>query len=395
MLLDRYGVRVSGPLERWAQEFVSGLARLGYALPSIRRVLFVFVFVNHWLGTRRLRPGNLTAEHVEQLRRARRSDNYRRSLAKVLQFLRGVGAVPPVRPIARRTGLDRLLDRYREYLVDQRGLSGGVVRWYCTLAQRFLRGRPRDAHLRRLTAGEVREFLRQEARGFSSRHAGCVASALRSLVRFLHAEGRIPASLVGAVPSIAGWRGAALPRALTPGAVRRMLRSCDRRTRSGRRDYAVLLLLVRLGLRAGEVARLELDALDWRRGEVVVHGKGKTLSRLPLPQDVGQALSAYLMRRPRVASRALFLRSRAPLQRLTQPAITHLVAKASQRAGLARVGPHQLRHTLATEMLRRGATLAQIAQVLRHRSLTTTALYARVDRVALRELAQPWPGGVA
>ncbi len=395
MLLDEYGVRVSGPLEPWAQEFASGLARLGYALSAIRPVLFVFAFVSHWLGTRRLRPGDVTAEHVERLRRARRSDGYARSLSKVLRFLRGAGVVPPERPIIRRTGLDRLLDRYREYLADVRGLSGGVVRWYCILAGRFLEGRPRHAHLRRLAADEVREFLRQEARGFSSGHAGWVASALRSLLRFLHADGRIPSSLVDAVPAISRWRGASLPQALTPGAVRRVLRSCDRRTLMGRRDFAVLMLLVRLGLRAGEVVRLELDALDWRHGEVVVHGKGRTLARLPIPQDVGQALSAYLVRRPRVDSRALFLRSRAPLRPLTQPAITHLVAQASKRAGLARMHPHQLRHTLATEMLRRGATLAQIAQVLRHRSLTTTALYAKVDRVALRELAQPWPGGVS
>lgn len=395
MLLDEYGVRVSGPLEPWAQEFASGLAGLGYALPAIRPVLFVFAFVSHWLRKRRLRPGNLTAEHVEQLRRVRRSDIYRRSLSKVLQFLRGVGVAPPEHPSTRRTGLDRLLDRYRAYLTDERGLSDKVVRWYCILAGRFLGDRPRGAPLRQLSAGEVREFLRNEVRGFSPGHARWVASALRSLVRFLHVEGRILASLVNAVPSISGWRGASLPRALTPGCVRRVLHSCDRRTLSGRRDHAILLLLVRLGLRAGEVARLDLDALDWRRGEVVVHGKGKTLARLPLPQDVGAALSAYLVRRPRADSRALFLRSRAPLQRLTQPAITHVVAKASQRAGLARVSPHRLRHTLATEMLRRGATLAQIAQVLRHRSLATTALYAKVDRVALREVAQPWPGGVA
>lgn len=395
MLIKEYGVQVSGPLGRWAQEFASQLASLGYVWLVIRRALFVFAFVSNWLGTRGLRPGDVTAKQVEHLRHARRGIGYGRSLSKVLEFLRQVGEVPPVRLIARRTGLERLLDRYREYLVDERGLSGKVVRWYCVVAGRLLKGRPRGAHLRRLTAREVGEFLRKEARGFSPGYVGCVASALRSLVRFLHADGQIPASLVGAVPSIAGWRGASLPQALTPGAVRRMLCRCDRRTRIGLRDFAVLTLLIRLGLRAGEVAGLELDALDWRQGEVVVHGKGKTLSRLPIPQDAGQALSAYLVRRPRVDSRALFLRSRAPLQRLTQTGITHLVAKASQRAGLARVCPHQLRHTLATEMLRRGATLAQIAQVLRHRSLATTAIYAKVDRVALRDLAQPWPGGVA
>ena len=395
MPLDLYGVRVSGPLARWAREFAAGLVSVGYVRSSIRNALFVFAFVSVWLGARRLRPGDVTAKRLDHLRHARRGAVYARSLSKVLQFLREVGAVPPVRPNARRTGLDRLLDRYREYLVDERGLSDGVVRWYCILAGRFLKGRPRGAHLRRLTAGEVREFLRNEARGFTSGYAGCVAGALRSWVRFLHVEGRIPASLMGAVPSIAGWRGTSLPQALTPGAVRRLLRGCDRRTLIGRRDYAVMMLLVRLGLRAGEVVRLELDALDWRQGEMVVHGKGKSLARLPLPQDVGQALTAYLVRRPRADSRALFLRSRAPLQRLTPAGITHVVVQAAKRAGLAHASPHQLRHTLAPELLRRGATLAQIAQVLRHRSVATTATYARVDRVALRELAQPWPGGVA
>ena len=395
MLLDEYRVEVSGPLERWAQEFASALARVGYVWPSIRGTLFAFAFVSHWLRTRRLQPRNVTAQHVEGLRRARRSESYRRSLSKVLEFLGEAGAIPPLRPTTPRTALDRLLDRYREYLTDERGLSGGVVRWYGLVAGRLLKGRARDAHLHRLSANQVREFLREEACGVSSRQAGYVATALRSLLRFLHVDGRIPASLVGAIPSISGWRGASLPRSVTSGAVCKLLRSCDRRTLLGRRDYAVLLLLVRLGLRAGEVAHLGLAALDWRAGEVVVHGKGKTLARLPLPQDVGQALSAYLLRRPRGDSRAVFLRSRAPLRPLTQTGITHVVEKASKRAGLGRVSPHQLRHTSATEMLRRGATLAQIAQVLRHRSLTTTAIYAKVDRAALRELAQPWPGGVA
>ncbi|MGH8703535.1 MAG: tyrosine-type recombinase/integrase [Burkholderiales bacterium] len=395
MLLDEYGVEVLGPLERWAPKFASGLASLGYVWPSIHRALSVFAFVSDWLGTRRLRPRDVTAEQAELLRRARRSDDYRRSLTKVLQFLRGAGGVPTVRPSTQRTGLDRLLDRYREYLTDERGLSDGVVRWYGTVAGRLLKGCERNADFRRLSADQVREFLRKEAHGFSPRQAGYVATALRSVLRFMYTKRLTPASLVGAVPSIAGWRGASLPQAVTSGAVRKLLCGCDRRTLIGRRDHAIMLLLARLGLRAGEVARLELEALDWRAGEVVVHGKGKSLSRLPLPQDVGQALSVYLTRRPRADSRAVFLRSRAPLRPLTQTGITHVVAKASKRAEFARLSPHKLRHALATEMLRRGATLAQIAQVLRHRSVTTTALYAKVDRTALRELAQPWPGGVA
>ncbi len=395
MLLDEYGVPVSGPLERWAQEFASALGSRGYVEASIRRALFVFAFVSHWLGARRLRPGNVTVEHVERLRRARRGDGYRRSLSKGLEFLREAGAIPGVRPTRKLTALDRLLDRYRGYLRDERGLSDGVVGWYGTVAARLLKGWERNADFRRLSADQVREFLRTEAHGFSSRQAGYIATALRSLLRFLHAKGLTLGSLVGAVPSISGWRGGSLPQAVNSGAVRKLLRSCDRRTLIGRRDHAIMLLLARLGLRAGEVARLELAALDWRAGEVVVHGKGKSLARLPLPHDVGQALSAYLTRRPRVDSRPVFLRSRAPLRSLGQTGITHVVAEASKRAGLARLSPHQLRHTLAVEMLRRGATLTQIAQVLRHRTVTTTALYAKVDRTALRKLAQPWSGGVA
>ena len=277
MLLDEYGVQVSGPLERWASGFASRMASQGYCWLLIRRALLVLAFVSNWLGARRLRPGNVTAEHLARLRQARRGDDNRRALSKVLEFLRAAGAIPPVRPTSERTVLGRLLDRYREHLADERGLSDGVVRWYGTVAGRFLKGCERNADFRRLSAGGVREFLRKEARGFSSGQAGYVATALRSLLRYLHADGRIPTSLVRAVPSISGWRGASLPQAVTAGVVRKLLRGCDRRTLIGRRDHAILLLLVRLGLRAGEVARLELAAFEWRAGEIVVHGKGRPL----------------------------------------------------------------------------------------------------------------------
>lgn len=393
MLLDEYGVHVSGPLERWAAGFASRLASQGYCWLLIHRALFVLAFVSNWLGARRLHPRQVTAEHLERLGRARRGDGNRRALSRVFAFLRESGAIPLACPRLRRTVLSRLLDRYRKHLVDERGLSAGVVHWYVTVAGRLLRGCDRR-NVRRLNAKRVRAFLRNEAHGFSSGQAGHVASALRSLLRFLYADRLTATSLVGAVPSVAGWRGASLPRTVSAHVVRKLLGSCDCRTLIGRRDHAILLLLARLGLRAGEVTRLQLEALDWRAGEVVVHGKGKSLARLPLPQDVGEALSGYLTRRPRTDSRAVFLRSRAPLRPMTQTGITHVVANASRRAGVARVSPHKLRHTLASEMLRRGATLAEIAQVLRHRSVVTTALYAKVDRVALRELAQPWPEGV-
>lgn len=401
MLLEEFGVRVEGPLAPWASGFASELARCGYMHRSISRQLGVFAYASRWLRRRGLRPRDLTPARVERLLQSRCRDGYthwrtRRGITPMLEYLRAVDVVSTAaRPARLRNYSDRLLGQYHDYLVQERGLVTATVRSLCNIARKFLAQRASAASVRALSAANVRDFFRKQSRGFSTGYAGSISSALRSLLRFLHVEGRIPAPLEGAVPSIAGWRLTSLPKSLTPSAVRRLLQSCDRRRLIGRRDYAVLVLVVRLGLRACEVVRLELEDLDWRRGEIVVRGKGKTVSRLPMPKDVGDALSAYVVRRPRVVSRAVFLRSLAPLRPGTTSTIKQLVAKASRRAGLPLVSPHKLRHTVATEMLRRGGSLAEIAQVLRHRSLATTAIYAKVDRTALRDLAQPWPGGVA
>jgi len=243
----------------------------------------------------------------------------------------------------------------------------------------------------------VSRFLARECpkRGVSG--ARDLVCALRSLLRYLQLAGLIEAPLVWAVPSVAELRDRTLPRGLAPGAVKKLLASCDRRRLVGRRDYAILLLLSRLGLRAGEVAGLKLDDVDWRGGLLLVRGKGGRHDQLPLPVDVGEALVSYLRRRPRCESRALFLRTAAPREGLSRSAIGWVVRAACDRAGLPRVGAHRLRHTAATEMLRQGASLAEIGQVLRHREQKTTAIYAKVDRKALRPLARPWPSqaGVA
>jgi integrase len=246
-----------------------------------------------------------------------------------------------------------------------------------------------------LNAADVSEFLAWECSRRSTASAQQLVTGLRALLRYLHVTDVIEVPLRWAVPAVADRRGLSLPRGLEPAAVARLLTSCDRRSLTGRRDYAVLLLLARLGLRAGEVAAMRLEDLDWRVGELLVRGKGNRHERLPLPVDVGEALVSYLRWRPASECRAVFLCVRAPLGPLSAGVVSQIVRAACTRAGLERVGAHRLRHTAATRMLRAGASLPEIAQVLRHQRLETTAQYARVDRQALRVVARPWPGGAA
>jgi integrase len=220
-----------------------------------------------------------------------------------------------------------------------------------------------------------------------------MTTRLRALLRYLYVEGLVPEALAGAVPSVAHWQLASLPKALGHGQVARLLRSCDRRTGVGRRDFAIITVLWRLGLRAGEVARLSLDDIDWTTGEVVVRGKRRREDRLPLPADVGEALVAWLRRgRPASGRREVFLRVRAPIVALSAGGVTAVVRQACRRAGMPLCGAHRLRHTAATELLRAGGSLAEVGQVLRHQESATTSLYAKVDRRALGAVVRPWPG---
>jgi len=304
--------------------------------------------------------------------------------------------------VVRRSAVDALLDEYEQFLVKERGLqastAGGYYRSYAEkfLSHRF--GSKKPAELSCLNANDITTFILHESRTSSVGTTKLVVSVVRSLLRFLHVRGDLQSDLVGAVPAVAGWRQAGVPKFISPRELQQLLNSCDRRTHVGRRSFAILVLLARLGLRSGEVAALELDDIDWRAGELVLHGKGRSDARLPLPRDVGQAIAGYLKRgrpSPLSTSRSLFLTSRAPYRRLTGHRVSTCVAEASERAGLRRISAHRLRHTAATQMLRNGATLTDVALVLRHRSVDTTAIYAKVDHSTLRELAQPWPGGDA
>lgn len=396
-------VRVTGPLTLYAEGFRAELIGQGYTPLSARNQLWVMAHLSRWLEGNELEAAELTPVRVGEFLRARRSLGYscwlsERGVAPLLDYLRKLEVAPQSAPRVAKSPLEELLAAYRSYLVRERGLTKATVDRYQRIARLFLAARSdlTAVHLEDLGAAEVTEFALKECRRSSVANATNVVTALRSLLRFLHLGGSISRPLIAAVPAVARWRGSSLPRALDPSQVARLLKSCDRRRAVGRRDFAILTLLARLGLRAGEVAALRLEDIDWRAGEVVIRGKGRREERLPLPADVGEAVAAYLRRgRPRAECRALFLRVRAPHRGMSVPGITAVVRHACERAGLPPVGAHRLRHTAASAMLRAGAPLEEIGQVLRHRDVATTAIYAKVDRDALRTIAQRWPGGAA
>jgi site-specific recombinase XerD len=289
-----------------------------------------------------------------------------------------------------------LLAEFGIWLDRERGLSPVSVRCYSKQAKAFLAAIGGPRAVSGLDAGKVTAFVVEHSRDRNSWSAKAMVTSLRAFLRFACATGRITAPLAGAVPAVASWRLAALPQGLSAAEIGRLLDGCRRETAAGLRDYAVLSLLARLGLRGAEAAGLQLGDIDWRAGEIVVTGKGSRVERLPLPALAGEALAAWLTDgRPRCDSRAVFVTVRRPYRQLTPEAVRRIMGRACERAGLERRGAHRLRHALATEMLRAGASLREVGQVLRHRSQLSTSVYAKVDQNALRPLARPWPGGAA
>ena len=250
--------------------------------------------------------------------------------------------------------------------------------------------------LSKLTVAQVIESVRHLVLPISRKRAKVMTSALRAFLRYARYQDLIRSNLAAGVPAIADWSAASIPKGLPPEHVKRALAACDRKGVIGRRDYAILLLLARLGLRAGEVCSLQLEDIDWDAGSLTVRGKGNYRAQLPLPTDVGKAIAAYLKHgRQCSLSRSLFLKTCAPVANLNSGTIGLIVNKVLARAGIngCRKGAHQFRHALATKMLRQGASLAEIGEILGHQRPQTTAIYAKVDIAALRMLAFPWPGG--
>ena len=388
-----------GPcLDRLAQHF----ANFGYRRLYGRRQLQLAAEFGQWLERHRVPLAQVGSEHPTWFLRERYRSKARH---------RGDGAFfPPLRDILIRDGVivptgeavrnpvKTLIEEFALYLRQERRLAATTTERYAAFVEDWLMDRFGEgpANLSAVSAAEIVGYVRRRAPTVARKTAKLMVSALRSFLGYAHYRGYIKLDLAIGIPPVADWTSTSIPRGLPAQDVRRVLQRCNRRSSTGRRDYAILLLLARLGLRAHEIAGLTLDDIDWENGLVTVRGKGG-VHQLPLPPDVGKAIATYLKsRRPCAQSRKIFLRGVAPVMPFKRPgSIGTVVRHALRRAKInsVRKGSHQFRHTWATEMLRRGASRAEIAELLRHRNVQTTTIYAKVDLASLRTLAVPWPGG--
>jgi site-specific recombinase XerD len=394
-----------GPLAAYIKPLARSLREQGYAQGPVYRHVLLAACFSRWLKQKGIALHSITSDHPRRYLqyRARRvlihfGDNA--ALRHLLDFLRCTGVIPIEKISARPlTPAERCAQAYEQYLREARALAEPTIRNYVPLIRGFLKDRFGDEPVRlsRLSACDVVRFVQRQAPHLHLKRAKLLTTVLRSFLRYARYRGEVTLDLAAAVPIVANWSMPSIPRAIGADQIRHLLASIDRSTAMGRRDYAILLLLARLGLRSSEVAFLELDDIDWDAGQVSVRGKRGHRTALPLPKDVGTAIAAYLHNgRPRSSGRRVFLRSKAPIRGfLSQCAIGSIIRHALKRAGIQAptTGAHQFRHALATQMLRHGASLTEIGEILRHRSPQTTTIYTKVDLKALRTLALPWPGG--
>jgi site-specific recombinase XerD len=393
--------RKPGRLGPFVEGYRVWLLEAGYTPQTVRLMLRELSRLGRWMDGEDVEIGALSVSGVESFLSGRRdAGGYRvptvRALRSLLSYLSEVGVIGPEEPPP-LSPVEALVDEYRQWLIADRGLAAMTVLRYETLARRFLTGRltPSDElGVVGLDGAVVSRFLLGECERVCLGSAKGKVAELRSLLRFLHVRGFTARSLAESVPGVAGWRETTVPPTMPQADIDALLADCDRSTLDGVRDHAMLLLLARLGLRSIEIARLQLDDLDWRAGDLLVRGKARRDDRLPLPDDVGTALAEYLVRRGQHDSRSVFLTLRAPTRPIRADLVGDVVQRHCRWAGVPHVGPHRLRHTLATRMLARGAALVEISQVLRHSDLATTAIYAKVDLGRLRQVARPWPGAV-
>lgn len=393
-----------GPLSEHLDAYAASVAAQGYGRGSIRAQIVVIADLSRWLKRKQIDAHDLDSNVVDRFLRLRRNQQRVRrgdpkTLERLLAMLSQTGVVKQHQEPAEDNARSRAIGEFQLYLLQERGLSQSTLHNYVPVIEQFLSERfhHRAPNFGMLRAPDVTGFVVRHAHQLSPGRAKLMVTALRSFFRYLRHRGAMSTDLAGCVPTVPNWSLSTLPKFLPAGDVERLLECCDRKTSVGRRNHAILLLLARLGVRAGEVVGLNLDDIDWSTGLITIRGKGGKPAQLPLPPDVGEALSAYLrLDRPLSATRSVFIRHRAPLVGFgNSSTISSIVMRALKHAGVesAHTGAHVLRHSLATSLLRQGGSLDEIGELLRHQSPNTTAIYAKVDIAALHTLALPWPGG--
>jgi integrase/recombinase XerD len=395
-----------GPIAAYIGAFAKSQAAKGYAPYSIHRQVLLAACFSQWLNKTAVPLCRVSSDHPPQYlryraRRLRPIAGDTGALRHLIDFLRCEGVIPAEGKSSHQlTPAEQCAQEYEQYLAEARALAKATMVNYVPWIRGFLKDRFGNGPviLSRLRACDVVGFVQRQVPHLHLKRAKLLTTALRSFLRYARYRGDVTLDLAAAVPIVAYWSMPSIPRAIAADQVRQLLASIDRGTAIGRRDYAILLLLARLGLRSSEVAFLDLDDIEWKTGRLSVRGKNGRQLELPLPADVGKAIVAYLQHgRPRSTSRRVFLRGKAPIRGfLGQSGVGSLVRHALERAGIVSPtkGTHQFRHGLATHMLSHGASLTEIGEVLGHRSPQTTKIYTKVDLNALRTLALPWPGGV-
>jgi len=393
-----------GPLGGHIDAFVKHLSYQGYAVWTIKYSMRLLADLTTWMHQQQVvitdlaeQPVNTFFQQRYQTLRPHRDD--RAILVKLLTYLRMTGIIVEPIKVVNNPAIDNLLQEFQQHLIDHRNLAPITIQTYLNTVEHFLFHcyAAKPLKLEALNVPEITGFMLQQARHYSAGHTQLIASGLRNFFRFLLQQGITNTNFAQCVLTPARRQLSTLPKFIKADDVELLLQSVNQETPAGRRNFAILQLLARLGLRSGEVASLTLDDINWDEGIITVGGKGGHKDQLPLPQEVGQAIANYLCNgRPSCSTRHVFVRLRAPLRGFFNgAAVGTIVCRALNRAGLhpALKGAHLLRHSLATRLLREGASLTEISELLRHRNLYTTQIYAKVDEIALRRLAFPWPGG--
>lgn len=393
-----------GPHGQLVERYAARLVEEGLVRQGTWRCLNVVGGLLSWIAGRRYKLSDVDEQVVERYlrNRGRRQSiqlGDRAALKRWLSLLREKGVIAPLvlPPI---TPHERIFKEFGAYLLSERGMAPKSIIRHLPVIRRFLQEVcSGDGNVRKISQEDVIRYIERHAEDWSPETGKAMCWSLRAFLRYLYHRGLNARPLADCVPSIRRWNLTTLPTYLSATQVREALDGCDRETVMGRRDYSILLLLAKLGLRATEVATLTLDDIDWRASEILVRAKGRQRARMPMPPDVGAAIVAYLRNgRPKSPCRRLFVRTLAPHVGFASGCAISMIAKvALDRVGIegcAHRGAHIFRHSLATELLQSGATLSEIGQLLRHKSHDTTRIYAKVDIDALRTLSQPWPGGV-